>query len=149
MLSDNEFEVFLYEDKVIEGDITWSDDEDHSPAVEFQVDVWSPAGFPLVLHAKFNRFSAKLSFAIIHRGTGRIYALDLGVDHRNPNGALVGETHKHRWTERFRDRQAYCPADITQPATEPVAVWREFCAEANIDHQGTLHEPPEQGELEL
>jgi hypothetical protein len=27
--------------------------------------------------------------------------------------------HKHRWTDRFRDKDAYVPDDITQPAMKP------------------------------
>jgi hypothetical protein len=54
----------------------------------------------------------------------------------------VGERHKHRWTERFRDKEAYVPEDITAPASQPLDVWRQFCAEAGIEHQGRLFPPP-------
>lgn len=62
----------------------------------------------------------------------------------------MGETHKHRWTEAMRDKEAYAPADITAPAWDPVAVWRQFCAEARIEHRGKLPKPPPRtGELFL
>jgi hypothetical protein len=128
--------------KAIDGDIDWSGDEDHSPAVEFRVDVGSDAGWPLVLCGSYNGLAKALTYALIHRGTGRIYALDLGKDHRNPTGELVGEKHKHRWTERFRDKEAYAPSDITAPVDHPVDVWVQFCSEAKITHRGTLKLPP-------
>lgn len=79
---------------------------------------------------------------------GRIYALDIGKDHHNPTCEQVGEQHKHRWTEQFKDKEAYGPKDITEPATNPVAVWKQFCQEARIIHEGILTEPrPAEGPL--
>jgi hypothetical protein len=66
----------------------------------------------------------------------------LGKAHTNPTGIIVGEVHKHRWTEQFRDKQAYEPEDITASVNEPVRVWAQFCAEARIVHNGTMREPP-------
>ncbi len=127
--------------KRIAGDITWENDEDHSPAVEFRAEIMSQAGYPLFVRGSFNPLAQTLTFAIIHASNRRIYALDLGKDHHNPTCTNVGEKHKHRWTDRFRDQDAYVPDDITQPATNPVAVWKEFCTEANISHDGVMKEP--------
>jgi hypothetical protein len=60
----------------------------------------------------------------------------------NPDGRLVGEKHKHRWTELHQAKEAYVPPDITSPVSDPVAVWTQFCAEASITHNGTLQVPP-------
>ena len=79
---------------------------------------------------------------MILKTAGRIYALDLGKDHHNPQCDYVGEKHKHRWTEQFRDKEAYVPKNITANAADPVGVWRHFCAEAGITHLGTLRPPP-------
>jgi len=49
---------------------------------------------------------------------------------------------KHRWNEPVRDREAYVPNDITAPVTDAVSVWRQFCVEASILHQGAMHTPP-------
>ena len=90
----------------------------------------------------YNPLSGKLSYAVIHRTIGRIYGLDLGADHRNPGGDLVGEKHKHHhWKEDLRDREAYVPEDITEPWNRPVEVWKQFCNEANLRHSGIMHEP--------
>ncbi|HEY5779990.1 MAG TPA: hypothetical protein VIT00_14705 [Terrimicrobiaceae bacterium] len=132
----------------IVGDIIWADDEDHSPAVEFRVDVDSVAGHPIFIKGSCNRLASTISYTLVHRGSGRIYALDLGKDHNNPDCLFVGELHKHRWNEPIRDKEAYVPSDITAPVTDPVAVWHQFCAEAGIQHQGMMRAlPPLQLEI--
>jgi len=128
--------------KAITGDISWAEDEDHSPAMEFRAEITSQAGYPLFVRGSFNPLAETLTFALIHASSRRIYALDLGKDHHNPSCTDVGEKHKHRWTDRFKDKDAYVPDDITQLATNPVAVWTEFCAEAKITHNGVMHPPP-------
>ena len=130
--------------KAISGDISWSEDEDHSPAVEFRAEISSQTGYPLFVRGSFNPLAQTLTYAIIHASSRRIYALDLGKVHHNPSCTNVGEKHKHRWTDRFRDKDAYVPDDITQPAGDPVAVWTEFCAEAKITHLGVMNAPPAQ-----
>ena len=128
--------------KTIAGDISWAEDEDHSPSLEFRAEITSQAGYPLFVRGSFNPLAQTLTFAIIHASSRRVYALDLGKDHHNPSCTNVGEKHKHRWTDRFRDKDAYVPDDITQPAMDPLAVWKEFCAEARITHSGVLTAPP-------
>jgi hypothetical protein len=129
-------------EKEIVGDIAWAQDEDHSPSVEFRVEVSSAAGYPLFIRGSYNRLAKTLTYAMIHAGSRRIYALDMGKDHHNPTCENVGEMHKHRWTERFGDKCAYIPGDITRPVTDPVGVWNEFCVEAKITHRGVLKAPP-------
>jgi hypothetical protein len=134
--------------KKIVGDISWAEDEDHSPAVEFRAEVESDPGYPLFVRGSLNPLIGALSYVLVHRAAGRICGLDLGKDHHNPTCNLVGEKHKHRWTDMLRDRDAYVPPDITATAQDPVAVWNQFCREARIAHQGSLHQPPSlQGEL--
>lgn len=138
-----EVEVILEdESKRIVGDIRWSDDEDHSPAVQFRALVASEAGYPLQVNGRFNGLAGTLSFTLIHRGTGRIYALDLGADHHNPTCQCVGEKHKHKWVDQYADKSAYVPDDITAGVENPVDVWRQFCVEAKIVHEGEFQNPP-------
>lgn len=127
--------------KRIEQDIRWQEDEDHSPALEFMVEVENDLGCPLRLMGRFNREVGSLSYTVIHRGAGRIYALDLGKDHHNPQCTCVGEKHKHTWSEAFRDKEAYVPADITADVSSPVGVWRQFCKEASIRHDYGMEDP--------
>ena len=135
-------------EKVIDGDIPWLQDEDHSPSVEFRAEVRTTSGYPLFVRGSYNPLIGALTYALILKPVGRIYGLDMGKDHHNPSCQRVGDLHKHRWTEAQRDKEAYVPADITASATEPVAVWQQFCAEAGIRHLGQLGTvPPLQGDL--
>lgn len=142
-MNQTDFDTLLNDStKRIVGDINWSEDEDHSPAVEFRVEVESDPGYPIFVNGSYNSLAATLSYTIVHRGSGRIYALDLGKDHHNPTCTHVGEKHKHRWNEPVRDKEAYVPDDITAPATAPLTVWQQFCTEAKIQHRGIMHAPP-------
>lgn len=142
-LTEEEFNALLNDrSKRIETDISWSEDEDHSPTVEFRVKVESEPCYPLFVKGSYNAMTKTLSYTIVHKQTGRVYALDMGKDHRNPDGELVGEKHKHRWSEKYRDKHAYAPPDITAPASDPVAVWEQFCKEALIEHRGIMNPPP-------
>ena len=94
-ISQQEFEAILADEtKEIAQDLVWREDEDHSPAREFRASVASQAGYPLFIVARYNPVAGALSYALIHRGAGRIYALDLGADHHNPDCNRVGEKHK-------------------------------------------------------
>ncbi|MCS7288612.1 MAG: hypothetical protein NZ699_05705 [Roseiflexus sp.] len=143
MLTDKEFQDILdNETKRIEGDIAWQNDEDHSPSVEFRAEVISNVGWPLMVRGSYNPLIPALSYVLIHKSFGRIYGLDIGKDHHNPQCNQVGEKHKHRWTELYRDKEAYVPPDITAPASDPVTVWMQFCVEAKLKHNGRLMNPP-------
>ena len=132
-----DFETIIADtSKRIESRIQWSGDEDHFPALEFRVDVSSDSGYPLIMKGSYNPLAQTLSYVLIHRLAGRIYALDLGKDHHNPTCETVGEKHKHRWGEGLRDKVAYVPEDITATVENPVDVWDQFCREAGIHHNG-------------
>jgi hypothetical protein len=138
-----EFETLLNdESKRLEGDIIWEEDEDHSPCLEFRAELLSDSGWPLFVRGSFNPLIPALFYVLILKSTGRIYGLDMGKDHHNPQCAQVGEKHKHCWSEQFRDKEAYEPTDITAGVDDPVAVWAQFCAEARIEHRGAMRRPP-------
>lgn len=148
-LTDAEFRILLEDGtKRILDDMTWREDEDHSPAWEFRVDVESSSGWPLFVKGRYNPAARTLTYALILKTAGRIYALDLGKDHHNPQCEHTGEKHKHRWSERDGDKHAYVPDDVKASVSDPVSVWHEFCAEARIRHMGVMRPPPpRQGEL--
>lgn len=150
-LTQSEFEAMLNDaTKRIEGDISWQEDQDHSPCLDFRAEVRSDNGWPLFVRGSFNPLIPALSYVLILKPVGRVYGLDLGKDHHNPQCEQVGECHKHRWTEAFRDKEAYAPPDITATAHHPVKVWQQFCVEARIDHRGRMNPPPPKtGELFL
>ncbi len=149
-LTQTEFDAIISDaSKKIVGDIEWVEDEDHSSSVEFRAEIESANGSPLFVRGSFNRAIGTLTYAIISKLDGRLYALDLGKDHRNADtGELVGEKHKHRWTEAYKDKIAYVPSDITEPATNPATIWHQFCNEAKLTHDGELRAiPPLQEDL--
>lgn len=142
-MKQSEFDALINDpSKTIEGDIMWSEDEDHSPTLEFRVDLASEPGYPIFVRGSYNLEAKALTYAVIHKSYGRIYGLDLGKDHHNPSCEYIGEKHKHRWDEKLRDKQAYIPDDISAPVDEPLTVWKQFCLEAKIIHNGIIHQPP-------
>lgn len=150
MITQQEFEAILADTtKRIEGDLMWRDDTDKWPAKEFRAPVLFDGGDYLGIVGRWNPLTGKLSYALLHHGTGRVYGLDIGTDHRNPTGEYVGETHKHYWTDDYQDKQAYAPEDITARWDQPVQVWRQFCTEAGVVHSGTLEPPVWQKEMPL
>ena len=141
-LSQQEFDSILADSsKHIRSDIHWRDDSDRSPAKVFRMEINSESHYPLFIASRYNPIAGKLSYSLILRGIGRIYGLDLGVDHRNPDGEHVGETHKNYWVPGSQDKWAFAPDDITETWDRPVEVWRQFCDEARISHFGRLYPP--------
>lgn len=148
-LSQQEYDAIINDTtKVIREDISW---EGHlnSSRREFRTEIESDEGYPIFLKGWYNSSSGKLSFAVIHRSVGRIYGLDLGADHQNPDGEWVGEKHKNYWVPGYRDKWAYMPPDITENWDGPVEVWRQFCAEANLIHSGVMTPPATQRAMPL
>ena len=135
--------VMILEDssKCILGDINWIGDEHRSHVWRFRTEVDTATGYLLFVQGHYNPPAMMLSYTMYLGEGGRIYALDLGKNHRNPDGDQIGKKHKHRWCERYQNDKAYVPADITEPASDPVAVWRQFCAEASLRHDGALERP--------
>lgn len=54
--------------------------------------------------------------------------------HRNPNGDLFNEPHKHTWNETYGDKVAYIPNDID--FSDVNAAFTDFLAECNITFRG-------------
>ena len=140
-LSQQEYDAIMADDsKVISENIVW-EGSSNAPTREFRIDIESDEGYPIFIKGWYNPSSGKLSYAIIHRSVGRIYGLDLGADHKNPDGRPVGDKHKNYWVPGSRDKWAYVPSDITETWDHPVEVWHQFCAEANLQHLGTIQGP--------
>ena len=145
-LSRAEFESILSDtSKTVKGDILWKPDLKYDLWLKFKAAILlDRETYVLTVHGTYNTLIEALSYVIICPQYGRIYGLDMGEDHRNPDGKLVGEKHKHRWSEIYRDKEAYVPPDITAPANDPVEVWLQFCEEATIRHNGVMQPVPEQ-----
>lgn len=126
----------------IEGDIVWSNSATSPHQMEFSKPIIHHSGSESwQVFGAYHRQTAKLSFTIVSSERGRIYSLDMGKTHKNPDRRVVGRTHKHYWTETDQSDWAYEPADITAPSNRPTEVWRQFCQEAGISHNGIMHPP--------
>ena len=146
-LSQQEYQNIIDDNtKIILEDILW-ETVPHTSGQRFRAEIQSD--YPLSMSGWYNPASYKLSFALIHQNAGRIYGLDLGADHRNPDGVRVGEKHKNYWREGDRDKWAYVPQDITEPWDRPLEVWRQFCDEAKLRHLGIMRPPTTQMETLL
>lgn len=142
-MKQQEFETLLADTtKQINEDISWEPDEDHSPTVEFRVNVDSLPKYPLYVKGSYNPAAQALSYMLIHRSFGRIYGLDMGKEHHNPSCNHVGRKHKHHWNESLGDKEAYVPDDITASISDPIGIWRQFCSEASLTHNGKMYLPP-------
>ena len=142
MITQEDFDALLANPaKRVLGNVAWTRDRGGAPASSFRVEVHVDPPIPLTAVGRFNPSTRKLSYSLIHGQAGRIYGLDLGAAHRNPDGALLCGTHKHRWTAERTDKMAYRPPDITAEWDDPVSVWKQFCAEAKICHTGVLDPP--------
>lgn len=142
-LTNMEFDTILADaGKRINGDIAWSEDEDHSPSIEFRADVESDSGWPLFVRGSINPLAGTATFVLLFKPVGRIYGLDVGKGHHNPDCNTIPDTHKHHWNDHDRDKRAYSPPDITASAANPIELWAQFCREAKITHNGRLLAPP-------
>ncbi len=147
-ISQQEFEAILADDtKQVFGNIVWDNDVDNSPAKEFRIEVHYVQNYSLFIAGRWNPLSGKLSYSFILRGTGRIYGLDLGVGHRNPDGEVLEDRHKNSWWQGSGTKWAYVPKDITATWDRPLEVWEQFCAEASLRHHGIMFPPVVQEEL--
>lgn len=128
---------------LVVGDIVWNAVPTIIPAKEFRIPLTSASSEQLTVSGWYNPGKRKLSFTVYSRQRGRIYSLDMGLDHTNPDDSNAGGTHKHYWSEADQSRWAYAPSDITEPWNRPVAVWRQFCAESGLEHHGQMLSPDE------
>lgn len=119
-LTQQELDAILSDNaKEITEDIDWKGDN-RSTSKKFRREIKSNSGYPIFVDRWYGPDSEKLSYAIIYRGVGRIYGLDLGAEHRNPDGKFVGEKHKHRWQQGAGVKWAYDSQDITALWNQPV-----------------------------
>ena len=140
---DAEYKAIIDDDaKSITQSIAWHDAPDDPTVQEFRVNVDCPNAAAMFIKGRYNPSAGKLSYTLVMQSVGRIYGLDLGASHRNPNGDRIGDTHKNYRAEGARDNWAYAPEDITASCDDPVGVWHQFCAEANIRHTGIMPQPP-------
>ena len=88
MLSNQDFSLIINDTtKRINVNINWNNETNNKNCCKFRVNIESESDYPLILNGTYNLIYPGLSYTIIHKGIGkRIYGLDIGKTHPNPNG---------------------------------------------------------------
>jgi hypothetical protein len=68
--------------------------------------------FPIGLRLVGNYGARHWGFALLMNNTPIRRCDFQWTGHRNPDGTMVEQPHKHRWDDVHRDREAYIPDDI-------------------------------------
>jgi hypothetical protein len=93
-LTNTEFEAILEDpSKRIDRDISWQEDEDHSPSVEFRAEIQSEAGWPLFVRGSYNPLCKRRSenaagggAKVRHHGDSGVILLSVSVKGSGPGG---------------------------------------------------------------
>jgi hypothetical protein len=135
-VSEQEVRDIMRSKKTIEEDIAWSSSDDKAYTVEFNVPIKIDYPCKLILIGSYNFRIERFSFTILYNNEARIRSLDIGTDHKNPDDKKkIGKKHKHKWTNKYKDKLAYVPDDITTGA-KIHKVFYEFLKECNIEYKG-------------
>ena len=149
MLTEHEVELILRDGLVLSDDVRWTLQPSNPTWSQFGAFLDSPRDATVRLTMGVSlRLPQKYKILVL-RGEQVLRRLDVRGSHSNPPAARSGQwkrqTHKHRWTDRFGDAEAYTPPDITTPPFTPAeheATFRAFCEECNIDFRGEWIDPP-------
>jgi hypothetical protein len=123
--------------KRIDGDIKWSESKTIPNVLDFRVRVFSTSGYALVIKGSHHLLLKKTSFTLFNQKLGRIFSVDFDRAHGD-----AGNCHLHRWNgNKLTVIRATASPQI---ASNPLTLWRWFCEQAGITHNGQLAELPEQ-----
>lgn len=143
-LTEQEAERILQDRKRITEDVQWRKADEGEFWLKCELDVENSLKANLKLHLNWNVEEPSLfSFSLILSNAYRIRGLDFNGSHMNRHSDTtrwMAETHKHKWTDLCRDSFAYTPRDITADGIQEV--FRQFCAECNIQFSGRFSSAP-------
>jgi hypothetical protein len=134
-------------EKRISGDIIWLHDPGHNRDwAKFNVPVENDDGLELTLYVNVQlNGQQKRSYSLFLRRASRsfrIFSLDVNGTHRNiriNDNEWNRQTHKQRWRDAY-SQFAFTPSESIPE--EPIAAFREFCAECNIVFTGQIGDIP-------
>lgn len=147
-LNEREVDLLVTNPKRLVGDVVWHPLARNDRAT---LSVGNTQGQSLQLRLRIAHAAPDRLHAMLMRGHQTLRRLDVRDDHANPDGTTwAGATHKHRWTDRHGDAEAYTPTDIPEPdgAVTPSDYRRiveAFCHECNIDTSGLTWTEPTLG----
>jgi len=134
LLMESEADHILALPKQILEDIRWKEEEGQW---YMEVPVEAPEDWPLRLYGRFNPRTGHCTF-ILFCGRQNLRRLDAGKRHHNPECDNTTPFHKHKWTDRFRDKWAY---DVS-PVSSISDAFHLFVEECNIQLHGSFKAPP-------
>lgn len=130
-----EFEAIIADlTKRIEGDISWNQDKS-GIVFDFRVKVRSDSGDQLSVKGSYNRKLGKISYTLFT--TDRIFSVDYDRDHGD-----AGNFHVHTWDESKRKCIATKATAASEISRDPLRLWKWFCEQAHITHDGVLQSLP-------
>jgi hypothetical protein len=142
-LTEIEADRIIASPKSIRGDLAWAYNLDEGWA-KSEIRVVNDMGVDLRMYANVNMKEQSLfTFALSVSRAFRIRGLCANRGHENKHTnreAWRPGTHKHRWTDRCRDRFAYEPEEEISEDLEEA--FRQCCTECNIDFQGQVRPLP-------
>lgn len=156
MLTEAQVDRILLEGLVLEDNVRWMSQPSNTKWVQFGAFLDSPHESTVRLNMAVSVLLPEKYKIIVLRGEQALRRLDVRGSHGNPPAGTPGvwhrQTHKHRWTDRFGDKEAYTPPDITTTTFDPgehEATFRALCKECNIEFRGSWSDPPRESQISL
>jgi hypothetical protein len=139
ILSEAEAERIIDLPKRISEHNSWEQRDDGNWYTEMPVE--AEEQLPLHLYGRFNPRTGNYTFVLFY-GRVSLRRVDVGKRHHNPECDNVNTPHKHRGTDRFRDRWAYEPSEMGD--TDSIRdTFVKFLTECNVNLEGRFVEPPQ------
>jgi hypothetical protein len=130
-----EFEALIADlTKRIEGTISWSQDKS-GVVFDFRAKVKSDSGDQLSVKGSHNRKLGKTSYTLFT--TDRIFSVDYDRNHGD-----AGNFHIHAWDASRQKCVAMKASGQIEIARDPLRLWKWFCEQAHITHDGVLESLP-------
>jgi hypothetical protein len=134
MLTNAEASALLNEEKIITANIHWrSVGGKHSENYALEATVLAPSR-NVTLRLVGHKGKRNRSFALLYGGDP-IKMITAHHLHRNPDGKKIKKPHKHVWDEKYEDRKAYIPDDISFGDIN--REFQDFLKQCNIKLLGT------------
>lgn len=88
----------------------------------------------LTLKAWKRKETDKYAFSLLYKTSKTVRRWDKSTPHKNPDGEVLEDPHKHYWTEEHEDGFAYPVDDVTTSNFDEA--FFDFLEESNIEHNG-------------
>lgn len=138
-LGESEAERILTLEKTIRIKLHWQRDEHGNWFVRVPVECKETRN--LEWYARYNPLSGNYTSILFWQKQTIIRRLDIGKSHQNPDGTRVGRLHKHRLTDKYGDRVAYEPPEMSL-VDDMVTTLGKFLEECNVEPRVNMLAPP-------